>query len=167
MYLDFFKFCIANSNSSKKFKPANQEEVDSLELKIGSSLPEAYKEFLLWGGKDPGEIWSGSVCRITEVADIQDAATELLNENNFSLSLPGNAFVFWMHQGYQFMFFEVSDKQNPPIYFYSEAQEEKHFQRLCENFSQCLIQELHFQLKVRENLGVNLEQWLEAHQSEE
>ncbi len=167
MYLDVFKSRVVDLNFGKRRKPASQQEIDSLELKLEFSLPEAYKEFLLWGGKDPGEIWSGSVCAIAEVADIQDSAIELLDENNFPLSLPNNAFVFLMHQGYQIMFFEISNEENPPVYFYSEGQEDKHFQKLYDSFSECLIQELNFQLEVRESLGEDLEKWLEAHQSEE
>ena len=29
-------------------------------------------------------------------------------------------FVFFMHQGYEFCFFKLSEGDNPPVYFYSE-----------------------------------------------
>jgi len=167
MYLDLFKSRIANFNLGKMCQPANQKEINSLELRLSNSLPQAYKEFLLWGGKNAGEIWGGSVYCITEILDIQDVASELLDEKNFPLALPKKSFVFLMHQGYQFMFFETSNGDDPPVYFYTENQEEKHFQKLYENFSECLIQELNFQLEVRENLGEDIDQWLETHQSEE
>jgi hypothetical protein len=35
--------------------------------------------------------------------------------------MPPDAFVFWMHQGYQFCFFRTSDGDDPPVYYYLQA----------------------------------------------
>lgn len=68
----------------------------------------------------------GSDWRADKLYDLQEWAAELLEENNFQ-SLPAHAFVFWMHQGYQFSFFILNGDDNPPVYHYSEGQKETGF----------------------------------------
>jgi len=46
----------------------------------------------------------GSSCFFKSLLDIQEIAVELLEDNQFPESRSPDAFVFFMHQGYYFMF---------------------------------------------------------------
>jgi|SRR4028118_467072 hypothetical protein len=153
MYLQNFKNKIAQSSIGKKKRPCTEQDVRFLEEKLGLSLPTAYKEFLLWGGHNPGRIWEGSDCCFKDLINLQDSALELLEENNFPGSLPEDSFVFFMHQGYQFMFFRIKEGEDPPIYFYKESLQNplNSFIKLHCSFSECLIKEVEFQEQIRKN----------------
>jgi len=101
---------LRNSNS----RGCDSSEVAKLEKKYAVRLPPDYREFLLRCGNGVDNLWRGSDYRIDMLSDIQEAAEELLSEAN--LSLPDGAFVFFMHQGYQF-FFLTDDG----VYFFVEG----------------------------------------------
>lgn len=71
---------------------------------------------------------------------IEDAKI-LLEENNFPEVLPADAFVFWMHQGYQFAFFRIGEGEDPPVYHFEEGQESQTFQRIHDKLSEFLLVE--------------------------
>lgn len=52
---------------------------------------------------------------------LKEEAINLLKENNENFVLPNNAFVFLMHQGYEFCYFIFSDGTDPPVYQYVEG----------------------------------------------
>jgi hypothetical protein len=43
---------------------------------------------------------------------------DMLEENNEDFTLPPDAFVFSMYQGYEFKYFLLSDGDDPPVYQY-------------------------------------------------
>jgi hypothetical protein len=45
----------------------------------------------------------------------------LLKEDGAPFSLPMEAFVFFMHQGYQFMFFLADGAEDPEVWYYHEG----------------------------------------------
>ena len=63
---------------------------------------------------------------------IKEGAEELLEDDDTWLieergaegnpfELPDDAFIFLMHQGYQFMYFHTADRnEDPPVYYYLE-----------------------------------------------
>jgi len=122
--------------------PCTSIEVSSLEADLGISLPKTYKEFLLYMGKGSGAIFQGSDCFYRNLQRIQVWAKQLLAENNFAEPLPNDAFVFFMHQGYQFSFFKLSNGDNPPIYSYCEGQQENYFIKTDESIGSFLGAEL-------------------------
>ena len=75
----------------------------------------AYQEFLLSMGRSAGQFLRGSDCFLNHIPQLQEWAVELLQENNFAESLPEDAFIFLMHQGYQFSFFRVSEGADPRL----------------------------------------------------
>src|SRR5207248_219520 len=93
----------------EKIVPCTEEEVRKLEQQVGLKLPQAYREFLLWMGHNGGGLLQGSDCFYQHLPRIQKGAVELLEEDGFPDPLPADAFVFLMHQGYQFDFFRVSE----------------------------------------------------------
>lgn len=111
---------------SQELTFCSNREIESLEKLYGFTLPGTYKQFLREMGHDAGEFMRGSTFDYGDLNDINEAAHELVKENNF-LPLPSNAFVFWMHQGYQFVFFKIGEGDDPPVYYYNENMDHKDF----------------------------------------
>jgi hypothetical protein len=103
-----------------EFVPCTEEQISRLEDWYGRPLPQAYREFLFWMGRWGGGFWIGSDCFYGDLKDIQEWARDLLQENGFPGMLPDDAFVVWMHQGYQFYFFYCHEGEDPPVYYYLE-----------------------------------------------
>ena len=74
-----------------------------------------------------------------EAVSYQKWAEELLQENG--LTLPDNAYVFNMHQGYVFNFFILTEGDDPPIYNYCEG---KSITQTFSTFTEFLVAELKY-----------------------
>jgi hypothetical protein len=125
-----------------EFLPCDRVEVSRLETQLANLLPEAYREFLLLMGHGAGDFLSGSDCFFQHLPHLQIWAKELLRENNFSEDLPKDAFVFYMHQGYQFSFFRLTEGGNPPTYSYCEGKEKISFVKTHNHYSDFLLAEV-------------------------
>jgi hypothetical protein len=102
-----------------------EAELDTLEQEAGVHLPKAYADFLRVNGVIPDEAFKGSDCSLDTLIDLQGAAEALLVESGTEYALPHNAFVFLMHQGYQFFFFEAAETPaDPPVLYYMEGEKE-------------------------------------------
>jgi hypothetical protein len=130
MYLDKAKEKEGNLHQTgiAQFIPCTEEQVASLEDWYGHALPRAYREFLFWMGSWGGGFLIGSHCFYGELKDIQTWAKDLLREDEYPGTLPEDAFVFWMHQGYQFYFFRCHEGEDPPVYYYLESLENEPLQ---------------------------------------
>ncbi|MDB9456696.1 SMI1/KNR4 family protein [Dolichospermum circinale CS-534/05] len=122
-------------------------EIIQLERQQGINLPSTYKDFLKIMGHGAGKFLRGSDCFYQHLSQIQEWAKQLLVENDFPQTLPEDAFVFFMHQGYQFSFFRLSEGDNPPTYSYCEGQEELDFVKSHDQFSDFLSVEINLYLK--------------------
>ena len=130
-------------------------EIVDLEKHLGIYLPEAYKEFLLWMGKDPNIFLRGSEVEYEHLVKIQGWANEILQERGFQ-NLPDNAFVFYIHQGYQFCYFLLDSNEDPKVYFFDESIT-KGVESLEVPYSQWLTTEaeIHCQYQRAENYELN------------
>ena len=97
------------------------EEIDRLEKLAGIRLPKAYREFLLAIGRRAGKLFQGTDILFPALDGVRDAAIHLLHENGETFRLPSDAFVFSMHQGYEFDYFIASQGDDPPVYQYVEG----------------------------------------------
>ena len=79
------------------------------------ALPDSYRHFLLSAGHGIDEFLAGSDFTIDDLKGVREAADELLVEGGLE-PLANDAFVFAMHQGYQFYFFA-----NGEVYYYREG----------------------------------------------
>jgi hypothetical protein len=101
-------------------KPCLPHEISLFEKTFDVELPQTYKDFLLLMGKGAGKFMLGNSCFFDEIFDLYNGAIEIINENKLS-SLPDDAFVFWMHQGYQFAYFSTNETDDPLVYYFSEG----------------------------------------------
>jgi len=111
---------------------------------LNLALPQSYIDFLYDMGHGAGGFLKGSDCFYDDLINIQKWARDLLIENNFPLSLPDKAFVFLMHQGYQFSFMDLAEGYDPPVYSYCEGQKEQTFIKTADKFGDFLATEIAF-----------------------
>lgn len=112
---------IANDNEIQGFTAS---EVEQCEQALGSKLPNQYREFLLAIGHDAGLLFQGTDIlfrNVDDLLELRKEAEDLLAENEETFILPTDAFVFSMHQGYEFNFFVISEGNDPPVYQYVEG----------------------------------------------
>ncbi len=140
VYLDNVKAKVKELKLINTFqcRPCTPSEIDKLEGWIHGLLPMAYKEFLLWMGHNDGGFLQGSERLYYDLTTIQEGAVDLLEENGFPEPFPPDAFVFFMHQGYQFAYFRLSEGDDPPVYYYLEGQPT--IERVKEHYSGWLLE---------------------------
>lgn len=83
-----------------------------------------YRNFLLEIGHRAGLLFQGTDIFLGSIKELTKEAKGLLEENQESFNLPEDAFVFSMHQGYEFNYFRFSEGNNPPVYQYIEGEGE-------------------------------------------
>ncbi|MCG8459692.1 MAG: SMI1/KNR4 family protein [Holophagales bacterium] len=97
-------------------------EVAQLEDRLGVGIPDAYREFLLWMGKDETGIFKGSDCFHRHVEENTLYLPELLEENGIVFRSPGRSLAFFLHQGYIAAWFQVpTDDPDPMCWLFSEG----------------------------------------------
>lgn len=115
------------------------QEIQELETACQLKLPAAYRQFLLYFGRDAGAYMIGSDFTYGWLMTMKDGANELLAENGLA-ALPEDTFVFWMHQGYQFCFFHCNDAiDNPPVYYYNECSDEPGIVQMADSLTAFLM----------------------------
>ncbi len=98
-----------------------QREIDDLERRVGAPLPGAYQQFLAAIGHQAGAFLRGTDVSYGQARGLTDAAKALLAEDAALHNLPEDAFVFYMHQGYEFGYFRLGAGEDPPVYQYVEG----------------------------------------------
>lgn len=111
----------ANICQTSDIRGAALEDVAALERAIGQNLPAQYREFLLGIGRGAGEFLQGTDIFLSALDGLKDDAISLLRENDENIALADDAFVFSMHQGYEFTYFNISEGDDPPVYQYVEG----------------------------------------------
>ena len=99
----------------------SEEEIASLECLAGIKFPSQYRWFLSKAGKAAGDFFKGTDIYVSALNGIKSEAASLIAGNTENFALPSDAFVFSMHQGYEFCFFCASDGEDPPVYQYIEG----------------------------------------------
>ncbi|WP_394541532.1 SMI1/KNR4 family protein [Lysobacter enzymogenes] len=100
---------------AQDIKGCSQDEVDTLAQSIGRPLPKAYVEFLLSMGHEAGDFMAGTDTFWRHLPWLQKTAERLVAEKS-AAPLPASAFVFYMHQGYEFGYFLLDDGDDPAVY---------------------------------------------------
>lgn len=115
------------SSIGQRLEPMTIDEVKKIEQSYNINLPIVYKDFLMVMGKGAGNFMKGSSVFFNEILSLRSWSNEVLLENNMP-QLNSAVFVFWMHQGYQIAYFNLSEGSDPPVYFFSEGKPEKKFE---------------------------------------
>lgn len=110
----------------------SSEEIKQLEADLQVNLPGSYKEFLKAMGKSAGQFLNGSDVYYPDLEKLKESSKELLKDNGNPFKLRPQDFVFFNHQGYQFMYFDTTAGDDPPVLRYIEGQSgpeevDKHF----------------------------------------
>ena len=118
----------------------NTEEIESVEAKFDIKLPQTYREWLEIMGRGAGHYLAGSDTFYPDILQLREYAEELLTENGNPFSLSPDAFVFLMHQGYQFLYFNTTPEHpDPPVMYYIEGEAlEVRWQSLSDYYEQVL-----------------------------
>jgi hypothetical protein len=123
-YLDQVK-ALYQQQGRRQPHPCTQGEVVRLENQLGFSLPDAFREFLLWGGHWAELGMEGSDFFYSEIYSLtRRIALELLRFHSEPELLPEDAVVFWMHQGYMFEFIRASGGNHAPTWGYFDGDDE-------------------------------------------
>lgn len=105
-----------------EIKGCTEAEIDRLQESHGV-LPASYAAFLLAAGHGAGRFLAGTEAFYRSLPALQSQAAELLAENGLA-ELPEGAFVFYMHQGYEFGYFLLNGNDDPPVFQYVEGSSE-------------------------------------------
>ncbi|WP_435166716.1 SMI1/KNR4 family protein [Paenibacillus glycanilyticus] len=128
-----------------EIKGCSESEIKELEIKINHIFPPDYREFLQIAGHGAGLLFRGTDIYFKNIKELTKEATELLRDNEESFTLPEDAFVFCMHQGYEFNYFRFSEGKEPPIYQYIEGEGEPRI--VWHDFKSFLLEEINNNLK--------------------
>lgn len=121
----------------------SEKEILEIEFFFNVKLPVLYKKFLSKMGHNAGDFLSGTDAFYNNIFSIREWAKELLIECNEPFELKDNYFIFAIHQGYQFWFFDIEDdKYDPPIYYYFEG--DKSYFKKYDRFSEFLLESFNY-----------------------
>ena len=113
--------------SSHSLKGCTNKQIEEIESDAGFVLPQAYLVFLLRMGVYAGRFFSGTdilypeMIGMTEIGESIAATSR--RELGSNVSLPSDAYVFAMHQGYQFFYF-TPGADDPAVYYFLEGENE-------------------------------------------
>lgn len=123
-------------------RSTHQQMEELYSIVKGKNLPKAYIEFMsIMGNGTEGNYMGGDSCFMNEIYDLKQGAIELLEENESINVLTDDDFVFWMSQGCMFCFFNLTEGDNPPVYFYNESGEDR-FIKIADSVVEFLVNRL-------------------------
>jgi SMI1 / KNR4 family (SUKH-1) len=97
------------------------EEIDRIEKDLGMALPASYRRFLMKMGRSAGAFLSGTDFLLADLGGLRAQAELLLHEAKMGFHLKDTDFVFAVHQGYQFLFFDTAEPDDPAVWLYAEG----------------------------------------------
>jgi len=109
-----FSKLLQESLAGKNPEGCTAEEIAELEMTYDVRFPQDYREFLTYVGRGADSLWVGSDYTWSWFPIMQEAGVERFAD--VGLEWPKGAFVFLMHQGYQFFYLTVDG-----VYYYYEG----------------------------------------------
>ena len=110
---------LCQRHEAQGFSP---DEIAQIQNELGLILPAQYKEFLSAIGRGAGQYFRGTDMFGSVIRELNQMAVDHLVENKEPFSLPRTLFVFSMHQGYQFDYFDTAEGiDDAPVYQYVEG----------------------------------------------
>lgn len=103
-------------------KSFSLNQITRLERHLGVRMPVAYRAYLLIAGQQAPPSLIGSDCHGDYLYQLREWAKELLVECGRPFELSAQAVVFFMHQGYQFLYFSADgEDEDPSVFYYFEG----------------------------------------------
>ncbi len=99
-----------------------EQEIGALEAAFGRPLPSSYRAFLAVMGKGAGEFMRGTDMFHEHLAGLRAAAESLGLKSRPPVELRPTDWVFAMHQGYQFLYFDASAGADPAVFHVMEGE---------------------------------------------
>ena len=118
--------------------PCDEWQVQEIEDGIGVILPPAYKAFLLLAGQGFAPFERSHYAFEDDLAELQRAGRRVAGSDR--MELPGDAFVFFVHQGVAVWFFLLDDGDDPAVFEYVEHSPP--VKQLAPRFSEFLLQQI-------------------------
>ncbi len=100
-------------------------EIAALEAGFGRALPPGYRAFLARMGRGAGEFMQGTDMFLAHLGGLRDAAEALLAKSGSSTRLSSSDWVFAVHQGYQFLYFDAAAGDDAPVFHVMEGEAAK------------------------------------------
>ena len=98
------------------------KQISALEAQTGVRLPSDYRLFLCTMGEGAGQFLVGTDWTFRNLVGLKAAAERLLKKSRVEAApLSASTFVFAMHQGYQFLFFDTTASSDPPVYLFLDS----------------------------------------------
>lgn len=109
-------FLTSLEKDSYPMNPCSKDDISKLVKSSPTrTLPKTYLDFMNKAGNGI-EFLVGTDYSMKYIFELKEGAIELLEENNFIKKLTDNQFIFMMHQGYIFWFFNLNDGDDPAVY---------------------------------------------------
>jgi SMI1-KNR4 cell-wall len=121
-----------------------EEEIGRLEKDLGVALPAFYRQFLMRMGRSAGAFLSGTDFLFVDLGGLRLQAEQLLHETKAGFRLKNTDFVFAVHQGYEFLFFDSKESGDPAVWRYEESDPapQKVFSHFSEWLDACVSDEI-------------------------
>jgi hypothetical protein len=104
---------------------ATEEEIAALEGRIGLKLPDVYRQYLLWMGRDFNGIFRGSNWFISDLESNREVLVGLLEEVGSQYEVTASHTVFFTHQGYMAAWFDAAGSEaDPECWFINDGMRE-------------------------------------------
>jgi len=100
-----------------------EEQIDEIKVKQRVNfLPEIYRQFLLWMGRNAGDLYLGSDYTCNRLLHLKDEANSDFERFGHTFRFADDVFVFMSHGGYVYWYFDTKDKNDDPsVYMYHES----------------------------------------------
>ncbi len=129
--------------SARDVRGCTEEEIAYIEAQAQVRLPQIYRRFLARMGRAAGRFLEGSDFKYPVVTTLRKDAERLLEESGGGWTLGPTDHVFIGHQGYEFLFFDCQNGEDPPVWRLMEDEEaEEVFPRFSDWLSACVNDEI-------------------------
>jgi hypothetical protein len=121
------------------------DQISALEVQTRVTLPSAYRSFLRMMGIGAGDFLVGTDWTFRNLVGLKAAAGRLLKRSRVEVApLSASTFVFAMHQGYQFLYFDATASADPPVFLFleGEAAPRQVFGRFSKWLNECVDDEI-------------------------
>jgi SMI1/KNR4 family protein SUKH-1 len=127
-----------------EIRGCRDKDIERLEKESDVALPAYYRLFLSRMGRSAGAFLLGTDFLFADLGGLRRQAEQLLQETKAGFRLKDTDFVFAVHQGYQFLFFDTKESDDPAVWLYDEGDDapRKVFSHFPEWLNACISDEI-------------------------